>query len=164
MKIKMKKIALTLAAVVILSLFASTAISVMAKGGNPFDDLWAAITGLQTQIDQIKLIPGPTGAPGPQGPAGFGTPNKYFDVVIPDGVSHVNINHGLYTGQLMIYAYHWNSLYNEWELMPSSQYQVRIETLNNIEVARTYNTGKDYFRVLLWVIPGVPNFPSGPPP
>ncbi len=35
--------------------------------GNPFDDLWDAIADLQTQINDIELMPGPEGPPGQDG-------------------------------------------------------------------------------------------------
>lgn len=43
---------------------------VIARGGNPFDALWAAIANIQEQIDNIELIPGPEGPQGPQGEPG----------------------------------------------------------------------------------------------
>lgn len=51
--------------------------------GDPFTPLWQAIQGLQEQIDNIQLIPGPQGEPGiqgiqgevgPQGPQGIQGP------------------------------------------------------------------------------------------
>lgn len=38
--------------------------------GQPFQMVWDAIANLQSQIDNIELLPGPQGEPGPQGPAG----------------------------------------------------------------------------------------------
>ncbi len=41
-----------------------------ATSTNPFEELWNAVTGLQSQIDTIELTPGPQGPEGPQGPQG----------------------------------------------------------------------------------------------
>ena len=38
--------------------------------GKPFKEIWEAISDLQYQIDNIELIPGPSGPPGPQGETG----------------------------------------------------------------------------------------------
>jgi len=63
----MKKITIGVSAIVIL-LFMNVA---LATNGQPFQELWNAITDLQDQIDSIELIPGPPGPEGPQGEQGI---------------------------------------------------------------------------------------------
>lgn len=42
---------------------------------SPWDDIWAAVTALQTQMNALSLTPGATGSTGPVGPTGAsGTP------------------------------------------------------------------------------------------
>ncbi len=42
-----------------------------ATSANPFEELWNAVAGLQSQIDTIELTPGPQGPQGEQGPQGL---------------------------------------------------------------------------------------------
>jgi len=49
-------------------------VSANGKGGNPFDMPWEAIAGLQEQIDNIELVPGPEGPKGEQGDQGLQGP------------------------------------------------------------------------------------------
>jgi len=72
--------------VTILLLSGVTAFAGQTPAGNPFQAIWNAINSLQTQLNNIRLIPGPPGPkgdkgdvgtqgpqgiPGPQGPAGL---------------------------------------------------------------------------------------------
>ena len=82
--------AITLVAVI---LFAGTVSA--TEGGSPWNRVWAAIQDLQSQITNIQLIPGPTGAQGPagadgvqglQGPAGENINKDRIYVVTSDTV------------------------------------------------------------------------------
>ena len=68
------KLLVFISAVALLFVFAKTSAStVNAEGGNPFDALWEAVQNLQEQIDNIEILPGPEGPqgePGPSGPPG----------------------------------------------------------------------------------------------
>lgn len=60
------------AAFVAGSIMTSTMVYAAEKPyGQPFQALWDAITGLQTQIDAIELTPGPQGSPGTNGKNGI---------------------------------------------------------------------------------------------
>ena len=48
--------------------------------GTPFDEIWAAIKGLEQQIADIQLTPGPEGPAGPQGPQGIPGPTVFARV------------------------------------------------------------------------------------
>jgi hypothetical protein len=65
----MKKYLISFIVIAVLLVVSST-ITYAAKGGDPFQAVWNVIADLQAQITNIQLIPGPTGSPGPQGPAG----------------------------------------------------------------------------------------------
>lgn len=57
----------------VLTLLLTYTTAFAAKGGEPFNALWDAISGLEQQIVTIELTPGPQGPQGemgPQGPAG----------------------------------------------------------------------------------------------
>lgn len=85
-----KKTLIILFGLVFLALLSTT--NIKAEGGNPLNAIWNAINSLQqevadlwnsnanlqNQIENIELIPGPTGEPGPQGELGpAGSFNTY---------------------------------------------------------------------------------------
>jgi len=61
-----KYIVLSVLALVLVS---GTALA-KSENGVPFNDLWNAIAGLQEQINNIELLPGPQGEQGEHGPMG----------------------------------------------------------------------------------------------
>lgn len=71
--------------------FAGTMRSTNAAG-NPFAPIWDAIQGLQAQIDNLALIPGPqgeqgqVGPPGDPGPMGLQGPQGQQGVPGPQGI------------------------------------------------------------------------------
>ncbi|TFG74087.1 MAG: collagen-like protein [Thermodesulfobacteriales bacterium] len=74
-----KAVGIAVPLIIISSLFVSTAFFASAKQVDPLAAIWDAIYDLQTQINNIQLIPGPAGPQGPigglgpmgpQGPAG----------------------------------------------------------------------------------------------
>lgn len=63
--------------------------------GDPFTPLWNAIQGLQDQIDNLDLIPGPQGETGPQGDPGPIGPQGPQGEVGPQGPAGTNGTNGL---------------------------------------------------------------------
>jgi hypothetical protein len=59
-----------LVAVLVMNLAVVATMAVKPDETNPIDAIWAAIEGLQEQITNIQLIPGPQGPVGPIGPQG----------------------------------------------------------------------------------------------
>ncbi len=54
----------------VLTLAVGVSVAFAQNGGNPWDAVWSAIAGLQNQIDNIVLTPGPVGPQGEQGEIG----------------------------------------------------------------------------------------------
>lgn len=63
--------------------------------GNPFAPLWEAIQGLQDQIDNLDLIPGPQGETGPQGDQGPIGLQGLQGEVGPQGPAGINGTNGI---------------------------------------------------------------------
>jgi hypothetical protein len=94
---KKKKSAVLISVFVIASFLFGTLVAA-SPNGTPFQDLWDAIFGLQnnvdnlqSQIDQIELMPGPQGPQGIQGEPGLGLePIGYLSIPASAFVPYCN--------------------------------------------------------------------------
>jgi len=91
--------------IVIAALLAVSTTLTYAAKGDPFKEIWDAITGLQqqlnnavaglqAQITSIQLLPGPTGSPGPQGEQGPAGPSGTNVIILDSQDNEV----GVYAG------------------------------------------------------------------